>query len=166
MLHIVLFEPEIPQNTGNIIRTCVGFNATLHLIKPYGFIFSKCNAELKRCGVNYLEHMKVEQHDSWTEFMNSIKGKYEMYFLTRYGVNNPSSIKYKKIDTYIVFGKESTGIDKSILKQNIANTIRIPTSKNVRSLNLSNCVAILAHEYCSQMKYEGLEVKEHHKQLF
>jgi tRNA (cytidine/uridine-2'-O-)-methyltransferase len=89
-----------------------------------------------------------------------------MYFLTRYGVKKPSDVKYKKMDTYIVFGKESTGIDKNILKQNIDKTIRIPTSKNVRSLNLSNCVAILAHDYCSQMKYEGLETKEPHKPLF
>ncbi|GMO14792.1 MAG: tRNA (uridine(34)/cytosine(34)/5-carboxymethylaminomethyluridine (34)-2'-O)-methyltransferase TrmL [Mycoplasmoidaceae bacterium] len=166
MLHIVLYQPEIPQNTGNIIRTCVGFNAILHLIKPYGFIFSKNNPELKRSGVNYLEYMKVCEHNSWEDFIESIKGAYDMFFLTRYGVNKPSDIKYTKTDTYLVFGKESTGIDKSILEKNKNKTIRIPSTKNVRSLNLSNCVAILAHDYCAKKNYKGLETKEPHKPLF
>ncbi|MDR1850727.1 MAG: tRNA (cytidine(34)-2'-O)-methyltransferase [Mycoplasmataceae bacterium] len=163
MLNIVLFEPEIPQNTGNIARTCVGYDATLHMIRPYGFIFNKQNKELVRSGVDYWDHLKVIEYNSWDDFIKKNQPE-QIYFLTRYGKYTPSTMKIdKQKETYIVFGKESTGIDKQILKENVEKTIRIPTSKNVRSLNVSNCVAILAYEYSRQNNYDDLEIEEPHK---
>ncbi|MDR3249677.1 MAG: tRNA (cytidine(34)-2'-O)-methyltransferase [Mycoplasmataceae bacterium] len=166
-LNIVLLEPEIPQNTGNIARTCVGFNANLHLIRPYGFIFNKKMSELKRSGVNYWDKLKIFEHDSYNEFIKSIKKQsYDIYFITRYGKNTPEKIKSNKKNIYILFGKESIGIDKLILKANKNKTIRIPITSNVRSLNVSNCVAIIAYEFIKKTKYSGLKIQEPHKPLF
>jgi len=161
MLHIVLFEPEIPQNVGNIARTCVGFNATLHLIKPYGFIFDRNHGELKRSGVNYWDKLKICEHTTYEDFLKTVKKNSSFYFLTRYGTKTTDQIKFNyKGDSYILFGKESTGIDKEILKANKPHTYRIPSSINVRSLNVSNCVAILAYLYVSKNKFSKLEKKE------
>jgi len=161
MLHIVLFEPEIPQNVGNIARTCVGFNATLHLIKPYGFIFDKNRGELKRSGVNYWDKLNICEHMTYEDFLKTVKKNSRFYFLTRYGIKTTKQIRFKyDCDSYIFFGKESTGIDKNILKTNIANTYRIPSSINVRSLNVSNCAAILSYLYVSGNGFKKLETKE------
>ncbi|MDR2462050.1 MAG: tRNA (uridine(34)/cytosine(34)/5-carboxymethylaminomethyluridine(34)-2'-O)-methyltransferase TrmL [Mycoplasmataceae bacterium] len=166
MVHVVLLEPEIPENTGNIARSCIGMNAILHLIKPYGFFLT--DKKLKRSGVDYWEKLKLIEHNSYEDFINTIKNKKHLiYFLTRYGKNKPNEISFKnKNDVYIVFGKESQGIPKNILKENEIKTIRIPASKNIRSFNLSNCVAILLYEYSKQNNYEGLEIFEPHKPLF
>ncbi|MDR0856952.1 MAG: tRNA (uridine(34)/cytosine(34)/5-carboxymethylaminomethyluridine(34)-2'-O)-methyltransferase TrmL [Mycoplasmataceae bacterium] len=165
MLHIVLYEPEIPENTGNIARTCVGFNAKLHLIRPYGFFIT--DKTVKRAGVDYWDKLQLEEHDCWDDFLKSIKTEYKIYFLTRYGVNTPDSCGMKSTeDVYLIFGKESTGIPKEILRDNKDKTVRIPTSENVRSLNLSNCVAMLTYEFAKQNDYEGLKNSEPHKPLF
>lgn len=161
MLNIVLFEPEIPQNTGNIARTCVAFNATLHLIRPYGFVLNDKN--LKRSGVDYWDKLKLVEHNNYESFLLSIKRESSVYYITRYGKNKPDDIVYRNDDIYLVFGKESTGIDKTILKTNINKTIRIPSSNNVRSMNLSNCVALMCYEVCRQNGYDGLETQEPHK---
>ena len=162
-LHIVLFEPEIPQNTGNIARTCVGFNAILHLIRPYGFVLS--DKQLKRSGCDYWNHLKLFEHDCYEEFIKTLKKNDEIYYITRYGKHLPSQIKKPKKngDIYLMFGKESTGITKSILVANKSRTIRIPSSKNVRSLNLSNCVAICAYEIAQLSNFSNLEKLEPHK---
>lgn len=167
MLHIVLIEPEIPANTGNIARTCVAFNATLHLVRPYGFFLNDKN--LKRSGVDYWDHLKLVEHDSFDDLLSSVKNDQCFYFYTRYGVNKPSDISYPKIkdhDVYLVFGKESAGIDKAILKKYKEQTIRIPSSNKVRSLNLSNTVAIACYEVEKQNDYENLCKEEPHKPLF
>jgi tRNA (cytidine/uridine-2'-O-)-methyltransferase len=167
MLNIVLFEPEIAENTGNIARTCVAFNAKLHLIRPYGFPFSKNDPKLKRAGANYFEHLQVSEYDSYDEFINSIEEEYDIYYLSRYGVNTPNSCNFKTDkDVYLMFGKESTGIDKTILLANKEKTIRVPSSVNVRSINLSNTVAMIAYEYVKQNDYDGLSLQEPHKKLF
>lgn len=155
MLHIVLFEPEIPENTGNIARTCVGFNATLHLIRPYGFFLNDKN--MKRSGLDYWQHLKLIEHDSYEDFTKSIKQSHKIYFITKFGINKPQDFKYfSNIDTYFIFGKETKGLPKILLDKNKSRTICIPSSKNVRSLNLANCVAIIGYEYLKQIKFNSL----------
>ena len=153
MINIVLFEPEIPQNTGNIMRTCVATNAHLHLIKPLGFYMDE--AHLKRSGVNYVNECKYTLYDNFDDFLSKNSG--EMYFFTRYGKKPHSDFDYKNDQNiYLIFGKESTGIPKEILKKHLDRCIRIPSTDGVRALNLSNCVAIGAYEVMRQKNYEGL----------
>lgn len=153
MINIVLFEPEIPQNTGNIMRTCVATNAHLHLIKPLGFYMDE--AHLKRSGVNYVNECKYTLYDNFDDFLSKNSG--EMYFFTRYGKKPHSDFDYKNDQNiYLIFGKESTGIPKEILKKHLDRCIRIPSTDGVRALNLSNCVAIGVYEVMRQKNYEGL----------
>ena len=153
MLNVVLFEPEIPQNTGNIMRTCVATNTHLHLIKPLGFYMDE--AHLKRSGVNYVNECKYTIYENFDDFLNKNKGK--MYYFTRYGKKPHSSFDYtNKENIYLIFGKESTGIPKEILKDHLDRCIRIPATSGVRALNLSNCVAIGIYEVMRQKNYEGL----------
>ena len=162
MINIVLFEPEIPQNTGNIMRTCVATNATLHLIKPLGFKID--DKTLRRCGVNYIDKLNWYVYENYEEFISKNKdGKF--YFLTRYGHKPPSSFNFNDSNEniYFVFGKESTGIPKSILKPHIDTCIRLPMSDNVRALNLSNTVAIMVYEALRQQNYPNLYFDEPHK---
>lgn len=162
MLNVVLYEPEIPQNTGNIMRTCVAVGATLHLIKPLGFKVD--DATLKRCGVNYIDKLEWYVYENYDEFLSkNNNGKF--YFLTRYGHKPHSSFDYSKKDEtiYFVFGKESTGIPKNILKPNLDTCARLPMTENVRSLNLSNTVAIVLYEALRQQNYDGLLFDEPHK---
>lgn len=160
MINIVLFEPEIPQNTGNIMRTCVATNATLHLIRPFGFNIN--DKSLKRSAVNYLDKLKYYVYDDYQDFLSKNFG--EFYFFTRYGKKEHSSINYRlSAKIYLIFGKESTGIPKEILKENIDRCLRIPMSENVRAINLSNCVAIGLYEVLRQKEYNGLLKEEPHK---
>lgn len=162
MINIVLFEPEIPQNTGNIMRTCVATNSKLHLIKPLGFKIDDKN--LKRSGVNYIDKLDWYVYENYNDFLGKNKnGKF--YFLTRYGHNPPSKFDFSNTNDniYLIFGKESTGIPKHILKPNIDNCIRLPMTNNVRALNLSNTVAIMAYEVLRQQDYPNLFWDEPHK---
>lgn len=158
MLNIVLFEPEIPQNTGNIMRTCVGLNATLHLIEPMGFKIDE--AKLKRSAVDYYEYINYTVYQNWEDFVNKNQGCY--FFLTRYAQQTYSSIDYTKINkpVYLIFGSESRGIKKEILLNNLENTYRIPMSEHLRTLNLSNTVAICGYEYARQFEFKTLLTKE------
>jgi len=161
MLNIVLFEPEIPQNTGNIMRTCIATNAKLHLIKPLGFEMDE--KSIKRSGVNYIDKCNYQIYENYQDFINQNKGTF--YFLTRYGHKPPSDFDFSnnKENIYFVFGKESTGIDKNILKDNLNNCMRLPMSDNVRSLNLANTVAIVIYEALRQQNYNDLLFDEPHK---
>lgn len=154
MINIVLFEPEIPQNTGNIMRTCAGTNAKLHLIKPLGFKLD--DKSVKRSGVNYIEHCDYKVYENIEEFFDKNKGTY--YFLTRYGTKPHTSFDYsnKEENIYLIFGKESTGIPKEILKNHLYNCMRIPINDNIRALNLSNSVAIMLFEVLRQQDYPNL----------
>ena len=154
MINIVLFEPEIPQNTGNIMRTCAGTNAKLHLIKPLGFKLD--DKSVKRSGVNYIEHCDYKVYENIEEFFDKNKGTY--YFLTRYGTKPHTSFNYSNKDEniYLIFGKESTGIPKEILKNHLDNCMRIPINENIRALNLSNSVAIMLFEVLRQQDYPDL----------
>ena len=161
MINIVLYEPEIPQNCGNIIRTCVGTASMLHLIEPLGFKVD--DKSLKRSAVNYIEHLQMKVYPNWEAFLKENDG--DFYFLTRYGKNPHTYFDYTKSkkDIYLIFGKESTGIPKEILKNHLDCCLRIPTTSNVRSLNLANCVALVTYEVLRQLDYPGLLFEEPHK---
>lgn len=154
MLNVVLFEPEIPENTGNIMRTCAATGAKLHLIRPLGFRMDE--RSIKRSGVNYIDKVDYTIYDDFLDFCSKNPGEY--YFMTRYGKKAHSEFDYsdktKKI--YLIFGKESTGIPKEILRDHLDRCIRIPSTDNVRSLNLSNCVAIVLYEVLRQQDYLDL----------
>ena len=154
MINIVLFEPEIPQNTGNIMRTCAGTGAKLHLIKPLGFSLDE--KSIKRSAVNYIEHCDYTIYENIEEFFDKNRGTY--YFLTRYGTKTHTSFDYSRVDEniYLIFGKESTGIPKEILTEHIENCMRIPINENIRALNLSNSVAIMLFEVLRQQDYPNL----------
>ena len=154
MLNIVLFEPEIPENTGNIMRTCAATGAKLHLIRPLGFRLDQ--SSIKRSGVNYIDKVDYTLYDDYEDFCSKNDGEY--YFMTRYGKKAHSEFDYsdKSKNIYLIFGKESTGIPKEILRDKINRCIRIPSTDNVRSLNLSNCVAIVLYEVLRQQDYLDL----------
>ncbi len=154
MINVVLFEPEIPGNTGNIMRTCAGTNTKLHLIEPLGFKLDE--KSIKRSGVNYIEHCDYTVYKNFEEFKKNNKGTY--YYLTRYGKKPHTSFDYSNIDEniYFIFGKESTGIPKEILKDNLDHCMRMPMNDNIRSLNLSNTVAIMLYEALRQQNYRDL----------
>ena len=141
-INVVLYHPEIPQNTGNIMRSCVGFNAKLHMIKPIGFSLEE--SKLKRSCMDYYDYIDFTVYENWDDFKSKNKGIF--YYLTRYGHKSPSSIDFKSVgdeNIYLVFGSESSGIAYDILKDNLDDCYRIPTTDKVRSLNLSNCAAIM-----------------------
>ena len=159
MINIVLYEPEIPQNTGNIMRTCVATNSKLHLIEPLGFKMD--DKTVKRCGVNYIDNCEYQIYKNWEDFKSKNPGKY--YFFTRYGKKPHSEFSFNEENIYLVFGKESTGIPPELLKPHIDNCMRIPMTANVRALNLSNCVAIVTYEALRQQGYPNLLFDEPHK---
>ncbi len=163
MINIVLYEPEIPANTGNIMRTCVATNSHLHLIKPLGFSLE--DKYIKRCGVNYIDKCVYTVYENIEDFFSKNKGEY--YFLTRYGHKPHTSFDYSDNtkNYYFFFGKESTGIPPHILKPYIDRCMRIPMTSNVRALNVSNSVAIMVYEALRQQNYNDLLLNEPHKSI-
>ena len=161
MINIVLYEPEIPGNTGNIMRTAVATNAKLHLIEPLGFSLDE--KYIKRISVNYMDKLNYEVYPNYEEFKKKNKGTF--YYFTRYGKKPHTSFDYsnKKENISLVFGKESTGIPKEILRTDLDRCMIIPMSENVRALNLSNAVAIAVYEVLRQQDYNDLLKKEPHK---
>ena len=154
MINVVLYEPEIPQNTGNIMRTCAGTGVKLHLIKPLGFSLDE--KSIKRSGANYIDNCDYTVYENYDDFLSKNDG--EFYFLTRYGTKTHTDFDYSDTtkNMYLVFGRESTGIPKEILKNNIDKCLRIPTNDKIRALNLSNCVAIMVYEVLRQQNYPNL----------
>ena len=161
MINIVLYEPEIPGNTGNIMRTCVAVNAKLHLIEPLGFKLD--DKTVKRSGVNYIDKLEYTVYKNFDDFLSKNDG--EFYFFTRYGKRPHTDFDFTELkkDIYLIFGKESTGIPKEILRNYLDRCMRLPTTANVRSLNLSNCVAIATYEVLRQLDYPDLLRTEPHK---
>jgi len=161
MINIVLFEPEIAGNTGNVMRTCVATNAKLHLIKPLGFSLDE--KAIRRSGVNYVTDCDYTVYENIDEFFSKNNGEY--YFLTRYGHKPHTSFDYSDVskNIYFFFGKESTGIPPVILKPYIDKCLRVPTTDKVRSLNLSNTVALVLYEALRQQDYQDLLFDEPHK---
>ena len=158
-LNVVLFQPEIPQNTGNIMRTCVGVDAKLHLIRPLGFHLDE--KHLQRSALDYYEYLNYEVYDDWDDFVTKNPNA-ELFFSTRYGNKPQSSYDFSKVekDIYLVFGRESTGIPYELLAKNLDHCFRLPTTDKIRSLNLSNCVAISVFEVLRQLDYLDLITHE------
>lgn len=157
-VNIVLFQPEIPQNTGNIMRTCVGFNMKLHLIRPLGFHLDENH--LKRSAVDYYEYVDYTIYDDFEDFKAKNKGAY--FYLTRYGKKQLSDFNFSEVedDIYLIFGRESTGIPYDILASNLDNCFRIPSTDKIRAFNLSNCVAMCSYEVMKQLDFVGLYKEE------
>lgn len=152
-LNIVLVEPEIPQNTGNIARTCAAIGATLHLIKPLGFDISE--KAVKRAGLDYWDKLNIIVYENLDEFKEKIKTK-DLYLLSTKAKKVYSEVKYTK-DSYIVFGPETRGLPENYILENFDRAVRIPMREGIRSLNLSNSVAIVAYEAEKQINFERLE---------
>jgi tRNA (cytidine/uridine-2'-O-)-methyltransferase len=153
-LNIVLFEPEIPQNTGNIARTCVLTNSKLHLIKPLGFSLDE--KHLKRAGLDYWQYLDMEIHESYEDFWKKYN-EGNFYFSTTKGSSIYTEVQYSEGD-FIIFGKESAGLPDYIRDSNINNLIRVPMLEtSTRSLNLSNTVAIVAYEVMRQMNFPNMK---------
>ena len=152
-LNIVLVEPEIPQNTGNIARTCAVTGANLHLVKPLGFEVTDKN--LKRAGMDYWYEINVTYYESLDEFLN-IHGNDKLFFYSTKSQKNHTQVEYPD-DAYFLFGKESKGLPEWLLLKNFGECVRIPMRSNFRSLNLSNSVAIAAYEYYRQRDFADLE---------
>ena len=156
-MNIVLFEPEIPANTGNIGRTCVATGTKLHLIEPLGFSLSE--KALKRAGMDYWKDLDVTVYSCYEEFLEKNPGA-KIYMATTKATHVYSDVKYEK-DCYIMFGKESAGIPEEILLQNKQNTVRIPMMGEIRSLNLSNSVAIVLYEALRQNQFDHMTLEGH-----
>ena len=159
-INIVLVEPEIPQNTGNIARTCAVIGATLHLVKPLGFDISQ--KAVKRAGLDYWDKLDIEVHENIEEFFNlnefkeKSKGK-NVFLLSTKSKKVYSEIDFKSMDeVYLVFGPETRGLNEEYILENFSNAVRIPMRDNIRSLNLSNTVAIVAYEVLRQVNFENL----------
>lgn len=156
-LNVVLVEPEIPQNTGNIARTCAAIGAKLHLVYPLGFCITE--KQVKRAGLDYWDKLEIEEHTSFKDFLEKYPPeKKNMFFVTTKGQHVYSDVEYKKLDeVYVLFGKETKGLPEETLKKYLEKTIRIPMRETIRSLNLSNSVAIVAYEIFKQNEFDNLE---------
>ena len=156
-LNVVLVEPEIPQNTGNIARTCAAIGAKLHLVKPLGFEIN--DKYLKRAGLDYWDKLDIEEHSSLNDFLNKYSiEENNMFFVTTKGKHCYSDVDYSNLDNvFLLFGKETKGLPESLLKDNLDKAIRIPMRKTLRSLNLSNSVAIVVYEVLRQQSFSNLE---------
>ena len=152
MLNIVLYEPEIPANTGNIGRTCVATNTRLHLIEPLGFSLEE--KQLKRAGMDYWKDLDVTTYVNWEDFCQKNPGA-KIYYATTKARHVYSEVSYEP-DCYIMFGKESAGIPEEILKDNPDTCVRIPMMGEIRSLNLSNSVAVVLYEALRQNDFSNM----------
>ena len=153
-LHVVLFEPEIPQNAGNIARTCACTGATLHLVEPMGFRYTQRN--LARAGLDYWDKVNIERHASVEQFLEQHEGKRMLFFTG----NTDHSFYDRDLsdagELYLIFGRESRGIDSEVLKAHADACVRLPMRESLRSLNLSNAAAIGVYEVLRQNAFEAL----------
>lgn len=157
MIHVVLYEPEIPQNTGNIMRTCVAIGAKLHLIEPLGFKLDE--QRIRRSGMDYIDDLVYEVHPSFAAYL--VKYPMPTWMITRYGMKTPYEVELNTgEDVFVMFGKESTGIPKAILREHLDRCLRLPMVASARSLNLSNAVAIVLYEVLRQQDFVGLATRE------
>ncbi len=155
MFNIVLVEPEIPQNTGNIVRTCSATGCKLHLVRPLGFEVT--DKHLKRAGLDYWDEVDITYYNSFSE----VEAKFpnaNFYFFTTKGLKRHSDAKLKRGD-FLVFGKETKGLPEELLKERKNNCLRIPMIGETRSLNLSNSVAIAVYEGLRQLDFDGFKTE-------
>lgn len=162
MINVILYMPEIPPNTGNIIRTCYATGAKLHIIKPISFDLFHANIKRSSAG-RTLNDIDFEIHENYNDFVKKYGDK-KIYYITRYGLKNYSEINYSnQDDIWIMFGTESTGIPKKILQTSIETCLRIPMKQDCRSLNLANSVNLIVYEILRQKNFEGLSEFEYQK---
>ena len=157
-LNIVMVEPEIPQNTGNIARTCAITGAKLHLVHPLGFSIDE--KALKRAGLDYWDKLDIEEHESLNDFLQKYNPEnYNMFFATTKGKEVYSDVDYTQMDeVFVLFGKETKGLPEWLLEKYLdTKTIRIPMLPTLRSLNLSNSVCVVVYEILRQKKFEGMQ---------
>lgn len=161
--HIVLFEPQIPANTGNIARTCAATNSPLHLIEPLGF--STDDKHLKRAGLDYWNDVNIMFHKDLAAFLTYL-GNQPLHLITKFANQTYSEVDYTETkDHFFIFGKETTGLPEEFMRENKENCLRIPMNdEHVRSLNLSNAVALVVYEALRQQAYPALELKHHYSQ--
>lgn len=152
-INIVLYSPEIPQNTGNISRTCAVTGARLHIIKPIGFEIS--DRTLKRAGLDYWDKLDVTYYENYEEFMRQNEGGRKFYF-SSHAKKSYAEVEYQSGD-YLIFGRESVGLPRELVKENTDTALRIPMRSEVRCLNLSNSVAIAVYEILRQDGFEGMK---------
>ena len=152
-LNIVLIEPEIPQNTGNIARTCAATGARLHLVGPMGFHIT--DKQVKRAGLDYWDKLDITYYDSTAEFFEKNSGGTFYYFTTK-AEQAHSDVVYPD-NCYLVFGKETKGLPEELLKKNREYCVRIPMREEARSLNLSNSAAVIAYEALRQNDFDDLK---------
>ncbi|MGX6445237.1 tRNA (uridine(34)/cytosine(34)/5-carboxymethylaminomethyluridine(34)-2'-O)-methyltransferase TrmL [Neobacillus sp. K501] len=154
-IHVVLYQPEIPANTGNIALTCAATETVLHLIRPLGF--STDEKMLKQAGIDFWHHVKVMYYDSLEDFFSKNQGQF--YYIETFGEKPHSGFDFSDASTdhYFMFGKETTGLPKDLLEKNKDHFLRIPMNDHVRSLNLSNTAAILIYEALRQQGYPNLK---------
>ena len=155
-INVVLYQPQIPSNTGNIARTCAGTDTNLHLIRPLGF--STDDKMLKRAGLDYWQYVNIVYYDSLDDFYEKNAGG-EFFYITKFGQKSFSSFDYSNPskDYYFIFGRETTGLPKDVIENNKEVSLRIPMNENIRSLNLSNTAAILIYEALRQQDYAHLK---------
>ena len=154
-LNVVLIEPQIPQNTGNIVRTCAATNTVLHLVEPMGFQID--DKKLKRAGLDYWHLMEIRRYPSTEDFFEKNKGGNFFYFTTK-GLNRHTDAKYPD-NSYLVFGREDAGLPEKLLYENKDKCVRVPMQNDARSLNLSNTVAIAVYEVLRQWDYPELKTE-------
>ncbi|HEY8444169.1 MAG TPA: tRNA (uridine(34)/cytosine(34)/5-carboxymethylaminomethyluridine(34)-2'-O)-methyltransferase TrmL [Clostridia bacterium] len=153
MFNVVLVEPEIPQNTGNIVRTCAATNTRLHLVRPLGFEIS--DKYLKRAGLDYWPYVDISYYDSFAELQEKHPGA-KFWYLSTKGKIRYTDVKYEE-NCFLVFGKETKGLPEDLIFSNYDRCVRIPMYKDLRSLNLSNSVAIVLYEALRQ--YDFVELR-------
>lgn len=155
MINVVLFQPEKPMNTGNIMRTCKATGAKLHIIGPLTYKID--DKGLKRAGMDYLIGFNFNYYNDYEEFL-AINNNPVVHYITRYGFKAPSEADFsnENEEIFVMFGKESSGIPKEILKEDLDRCYRLPMKEDTRSLNLSNCVAIVVYEILRQQDYKSL----------
>ena len=156
-LNIVMVEPEIPQNTGNIARTCAAIGAKLHLVYPLGFSIS--DKYLKRAGLDYWDKLEIEEHTTLKEFLEKYKPEeHNMFLASTKSQKCYSDVDYSKMEeVFVLFGKETKGLPEELITKYIDKAIRIPMRDSLRSLNLSNSVAIISYEILRQIDFNGLK---------
>lgn len=157
-IHTVMIEPEIPQNTGNIARTCAVTGAKLHLVHPLGFKID--DKSIRRAGLDYWNKLEIEEHNSLDDFLNKYKPEeHNMFFATTKGKTKYTDIDYSNMEeVYVLYGKETKGLPEWLLEKYLdTKTVRIPMLPVLRSLNLSNSVAIITYEILRQHSFEDLQ---------
>ncbi len=152
-MHVVLVEPEIPPNTGNVARLCAATKSTLHLIEPFGFKLD--DAQLRRAGMDYWQHVEWRRWPSWAAFQKALPARARLWFVESGGSRLYTEAAFA-LDDYLVFGRETAGLPKTLLQENSERWLRIPMfHAKARSLNLSNCVALVLFEALRQQGFKG-----------